>query len=56
MKGLMKRTKREKLTKPKAKSFAKEEKKAAKEYKRMKLNKISKDEERHAAFFLKKSK
>jgi len=45
-----------KLTKLKAKSFAKEEKHTAKVYKKMKLNGIAKQEKRHAAFFLKKSK
>lgn len=40
-----------KLTKAKAKYFMKDEKKAAKEYKKLKLKKISKDEKRHYKFF-----
>jgi|APGre2960657404_1045060.scaffolds.fasta_scaffold03947_5 hypothetical protein len=51
----MKRT-GDKLTKSKAKSFAKEEKKTAKVYKKMGLKKIGKQESSHASYFSKKSK
>lgn len=42
-----------KLTKAKAKYFMKDEKKAAKVYKKLKLKKIAKDEKRHYRFFKK---
>jgi hypothetical protein len=42
-----------KLTKVKAKYFMKDEKKASKQYKKLKLKKISNDEKSHYAFFKK---
>jgi hypothetical protein len=42
-----------KLTKAQAKYFMKDEKKAAKQYKKLKLKKISKDEKSHYKFFKK---
>ena len=42
-----------KLTKAKAKYFMKDEKKASKEYKKLKLRKLSKDEKSHYKFFKK---
>lgn len=40
-----------KLTKGKAKYFMKDEKKASKVYKKLKLKKLSKDEKSHYKFF-----
>lgn len=42
-----------KLTKSKIKYFIKDEKKAAKVYKKLKLKNLSKDEKRHYQFFKK---
>ena len=42
-----------KLTKAKAKYFMKDEKKASKQYKKLKLKKLSKDEKNHYKFFKK---
>lgn len=42
-----------KLTKAKAKYFMKDEKKASKQYKKLKLKKLSADEKNHYKFFKK---
>jgi hypothetical protein len=42
-----------KLTKAKAKYFMKDEKKASKQYKKLKLKKLSRDEKNHYRFFKK---